>query len=79
MELLRLESLQEYRNYLNALPAQSSRGLGKKLVITESERDWTARRILDLCKEKGYRNETHFLAVRIMDKFFSLFCSVALN
>jgi len=30
------------------------------------------KRILELCKEKGYRKETHFLAVSIFDRFLAI-------
>jgi Cyclin, N-terminal domain len=39
--------------------------------ITEAHRDVAACRILDLCHEKGYRKETHLLAVSILDRYLS--------
>lgn len=71
-ELLKQEQRSDFRNYL--APQSSQRGLNKKVMVKESDRDWAARRILDLCKEKGYRYETSFLAVRILDKFLSMIC-----
>lgn len=40
--------------------------------LRERDRDQAAERILDLCKEKGYRKETHLLAVSIFDRYLAL-------
>ncbi|TNV81978.1 hypothetical protein FGO68_gene11709 [Halteria grandinella] len=44
----------------------------KLLPLDNFERDKLARRILDLCKEKGYRIETWLIAVNILDRFLML-------
>ena len=41
-------------------------------VVTNTERNYYANRIILLCKEKQYRLETYFLAVNIFDKYLSL-------
>lgn len=48
-----------------------------RLRITEDDRNTAVKRILWLCKEKGYKAETHFLAVNIFDKFLSYVLSSA--
>lgn len=40
--------------------------------IRAKDRDQAAERILDLCREKGYRKETHLLAVSIFDRYLAL-------
>ena len=40
-------------------------------VVTLAERDRCARRVLELCKEKGYRLETWLLAINILDRFLA--------
>ena len=39
--------------------------------INESDRDHCVGRIFELCKEKGYRIETYFLAASIFDRFLA--------
>jgi Cyclin, N-terminal domain/Cyclin, C-terminal domain len=42
------------------------------MALEPYERDRVARRVLDLCKEKGYRLETWLIAVNILDRFLSM-------
>lgn len=44
----------------------------KKMALESFERDKVAKRVLELCKEKGYRLETWLIAVNILDRFLSL-------
>lgn len=41
-------------------------------MIQESDRDHFAKRLLAICKEKGYRSETHLLSVSIFDRYLAL-------
>jgi len=38
-------------------------------LIREEDRNHCARRLIELCKVKEYRLETHFLAIRIFDRY----------
>ncbi|CDW87090.1 cyc2-like cyclin [Stylonychia lemnae] len=65
-KLLRQEQVNQLRNYLIKCFNQQDYKIAKSL------RNEGAKRILSLCKEKGYKQETHFLAVNIMDKFLAI-------
>jgi hypothetical protein len=44
----------------------------RKLPLDVQGRDKLARRVLQLCKEKGYRLETWLIAINILDRFLHL-------
>jgi hypothetical protein len=45
---------------------------GKAICLEPYERNRCAKRVMSLCKEKGYRLETSIMAVNILDKFLTL-------
>lgn len=40
--------------------------------MRESDRDLAVHTILELCKEKCYRKETHLLAINIFDRYLAM-------
>jgi hypothetical protein len=42
------------------------------LYIDESGRSYAVTRIIELCKEKGYKEETCYLGMNVMDRILSM-------
>lgn len=71
--MLKLETSMQFKNYLDDLiELQVNDHTKAKEVLRECDRSYCVTRIFELIELKGYKMETCYLAVNILDRYLTL-------